>query len=64
MNYWKLFAFCIAISCLALMTWDQAMFAIGYEKVCHYTPYGEWVIELPMTMYALVYLFIFTWRTD
>ncbi len=56
MNPFKVFAFSIAISCLALMMFDQILFATGTTFVYHYTPFGEWFVELPMTVFALVYL--------
>ena len=58
---WKTFGFCIAISCLALMTFDQVLFALGAETVCHYTPFGEWIIELPATAFGLCYMFKYMW---
>jgi len=63
-NLWKLFAFCTAIMGLALILLDMVGFALGVPKMCHYTPFDEWIYELWMVFYAMSYMVKYVWEQE
>ena len=59
---WSVLAFSTAIACTGLALFNQIMFMMGAGKVCHYTPFNEWIIELPVVLFSLIYISKYTWE--
>ena len=62
MNYWRILAFSTAIACMALVCVDQFLFAMGIPKICHSTPFAEWLIELPVVLFSFLYISKYAWE--
>ena len=64
MNKWiKVFGYANAIACSILFLVDMIVISNGY-RIFHYTPYGEWVVELPMAFVGLIVLIVMLIEDD
>jgi len=56
MDRWKrILALSVAFGSILIMIMDMVIFATGRAS-CHYAPYGEWIIELPLLLVGGYYL--------
>jgi len=57
MKEWKRYlGLGIGVGSIIILLMDLIIFATGRVS-CHYSPYGEWIIELPLLLIGLVLLF-------
>lgn len=56
-KYFKMLAYANAIACSILVLVDLIAISQGFI-IYHLTPFGEWIIEIPLVFFGLIFLII------